>query len=151
MNKRESPGARGQAVAEVKASLRRFAVELLVASVSATESVGLNSTDLGTLCLLRLNGPTPAGRIAELTGVTTGAMTGIVDRLAAAGFVRRDADAADRRKVIVTPIASRVERDLLPRFPSLRRAAPSQFYDDFSLSELDVIARFLARLSAIEE
>lgn len=45
-----------QAVAEVKASLRRFAVELLVASVSATESVGLNSTDLGTLCLLRLNG-----------------------------------------------------------------------------------------------
>ena len=41
------------------------------------------------------------GRLAELSGRTTGTVTGVLDRLEAAGFARRERDAADRRKVLV--------------------------------------------------
>ena len=103
MNKNTTRRHREDAVAELKLRLRRFVVELLISSFEATDDVGLNATDLGALCLLLLRGPTPAGRLAELTGVTTGAITGVVDRLEKGGFVRREADQADRRKVIVVP------------------------------------------------
>jgi DNA-binding MarR family transcriptional regulator len=139
---------REEAVRDLKLHLRRFVVELLVSSYEATEDVGLNATDFGALCLLLLHGPAPAGRLAELTGLTTGAVTGVVDRLENGGFVRRELDPADRRKVIVVPDATRVDRDLFPHFPSLKRAAVRQFYDDFSIAELELIGEFLSRLTA---
>jgi DNA-binding MarR family transcriptional regulator len=151
MNKNATHHRREDAVAELKLRLRRFVVELLISSFEASEDVGLNATDLGALCLLLLRGPTPAGRLAELTGVTTGAITGVVDRLEKGGFVRREADPADRRKVIVVPDAARVERDLFPHFSSVTRAANARFYDGYTLAELELIARFLARLSSLEE
>jgi DNA-binding MarR family transcriptional regulator len=139
--------AREDAVRDLKLNLRHFVVELLVSSHEATEDVGVNPTDFGALCLLLLHGPAPAGRLAELTGLTTGAVTGVVDRLEKGGFVRREADPADRRKVIVVPDAGRVDRDLFPHFPSLKRAAALQFYDDFSIAELELISEFLSRLT----
>ena len=138
---------REEAVRDLKLNLRHFVVELLVSSYEATEDVGVNPTDLGSLCLLLLHGPAPAGRLAELTGLTTGAVTGVIDRLEKGGFVRRQVDPADRRKVIVVPDAGRVDRDLFPHFPSLKRAAAQQFYDDFSIAELERISEFLSRLT----
>jgi len=138
---------REEAVRDLKLNLRHFVVALLVSSYEATEDVGVNPTDLGSLCLLLLHGPASAGRLAELTGLTTGAVTGVIDRLEQSGFVRRELDPADRRKVIVVPDPARVDRDLFPHFPSLKRAAGQQFYDDFSISELERISEFLARLT----
>jgi len=138
---------REEAVRDLKLNLRHFVVELLVSSYEATEDVGVNPTDLGSLCLLLLHGPAPAGRLAERTGLTTGAVTGVIDRLEKGGFVRREVDPADRRKVIVVPDAGRVDRDLFPHFPSLKRAAAQQFYDDFSIAELERISEFLSRLA----
>src|SRR5579859_730322 len=94
---------RDDAVRELKLQLRHFVVELLVSNYEATEEVGLNATDLASLCLLLLHGPAPAGRLAELTGLTTGGVTGLVDRLEQGGFVRREVDPGDRRKVIISP------------------------------------------------
>ena len=139
---------REEAVRDLKLNLRHFVVELLVSSYEATEDVGVNPTDLGSLCLLLLHGPAPAGRLAELTGLTTGAVTGVIDRLEKGGFVRREVDPTDRRKVIVVPDAGRVDRNLFPHFPSLKRAAAQQFYDDFSIAELERISEFLSRLAA---
>ena len=138
---------REEAIRDLKLNLRHFVVELLVSSYEATEDVGVNPTDLGSLCLLLLHGPAPAGRLAELTGLTTGAVTGVIDRLEKGGFVRREVDPADRRKVIVVPDAGRVDRDLFPHFLSLKRAAAQQFYDDFSMAELERIKEFLSRLA----
>lgn len=138
---------RDQAVLDLKLNLRHFVVDLLVSSYAAIEDVGLNPTDLGSLCLLLLHGPAPAGRLAGLTGLTTGAVTGVIDRLEAGGFVRRDVDPADRRKVIVVPDRERVDRDLFPHFPSLQRAAVNEFYAEFGVAQLELIAGFLARLT----
>ena len=147
MSAKRTRARREDAVRDLKLNLRHFVVELLVSSYEATEDVGVNPTDFGALCLLLLHGPAPAGRLAELTGLTTGAVTGVVDRLENGGFVRREVDPADRRKVIVVPDAGRVDRDLFPHFPSLRRAATQQLYDDFSIAELELISEFLSRLA----
>jgi DNA-binding transcriptional ArsR family regulator len=139
---------KSETVQELKRHLRRFVVELLVSNYEATEQVGLNANDLASLCLLLLHGPTPAGRLAELTGLTSGAVTGLVDRLERGGFVRRELDPDDRRKVIVTADHARVEHGLFPHFPSLQRAAAPGFYTAFTNAELGVVTRFLARLTA---
>jgi DNA-binding MarR family transcriptional regulator len=136
------------AVGDLKLNLRHLVVELLVSSYEATEDVGVNPTDLGALCLLLLHGPAPAGRLAELTGLTTGAVTGVIDRLERGGFIRRTVDPTDRRKVIVVPDRARVDTDLFPHFPSLQRAAAHTFYDDFSIAELELITEFLSRLTS---
>jgi len=142
------PPSRTESVRDLKLNLRSFVVQLLVSSFESTEDVGLNPTDLGALCLLLLHGPAPAGRLAELTGLTTGAVTGVIDRLEKGGFVHRTVDPADRRKVIVTPDAERVDRDVFPHFPSLQRARLEAFYDDFSVAELSLITEFLSRLTS---
>ena len=141
---------REEAVRNLKLNLRHFVVELLVSNFEAIADVGLNPTDIGSLCLLLLHGPAPAGRLAELTGLTTGAVTGVIDRLESGGFVRREVDPADRRKVIVVPDPARVDRDLFPHFPSLQRARASSLYADFSDKELERIAEFFARLTSPE-
>ena len=145
-----SKQGRSAALRELKTHLRHFVVELIVSNYEATEEAGLNSTDFASLCLLLLHGPTPAGRLAELTGLTTGAVTGLVDRLEQTGLVRREVDPNDRRKVIVVADAKRVERDIFPHFPSLQRAAAASFYDDFTVAELKVITAFLAQLSTLD-
>ena len=139
------------AIRELRLNLRHFVTELLVSSFEATESVGMNSTDIGSLCLLLLHGPMPAGRLARLTGLTTGAVTGVVDRLENANLVRRELDVADRRRVIVRADAERVERDLFPHFSSLMRAASPEFYDRYSAAQLTTISEFLSRLSSVDE
>jgi DNA-binding MarR family transcriptional regulator len=68
--------------------------------VAATR-IGIAVTDLQVLDLLDLLGPATAGQLAERTGLTTGAITRILDRLEEARLVRRERDQRDGRKVIV--------------------------------------------------
>ena len=148
MTQKRTNVRREEAIRDLKLNLRHFVVELLVSNFEATEDVGLNPTDLASLCLLLLHGPAPAGRLAELTGLTTGAVTGVIDRLEDGGFVHRQVDPADRRKVIVVPDAGQVDRDLFPHFPSLKWAAAQQSYNEFSIAELELITKFLSRLAS---
>jgi DNA-binding MarR family transcriptional regulator len=139
-------GSRQEVVGELVLNLRQFVIGLLVANLEAAEAVGLNPSDLGCLCLLLLHGPSPAGRLAELTGLTTGAVTGVIDRLERAGFAQRVLDPSDRRKVIVAPNEAKVEEELLPRFAQLNRATTSGFYTTYNQTELAAIRDFLSRL-----
>ena len=75
---------------------------------AVAERLGLAATDVDVLQALALEGPLPVGRLGELTSLTTGAATRMVDRLEQAGYVRRVPDPADRRRVIVAPVAERV-------------------------------------------
>ena len=145
---RDTPraGSRQTLVGEVVLNLRQFVIGLLVANLEAAEAVGLNPSDLGCLCLLLLHGPIPAGRLAELTGLTTGAVTGVIDRLERAGFAQRVLDPSDRRKVIVKPDEAKVEQELLPRFAQLNRATTAAFYTQYNQTELGTIRDFLSRL-----
>jgi DNA-binding MarR family transcriptional regulator len=91
-------------------------------SATVAERVGINSTDLESLDLLRRHGPMTAGQLAKLTGLTTGAITGVIDRLERREYARREDDPSDRRRVIVRAIPEIAERDLGPLYAELNEA-----------------------------
>jgi len=94
--------------------LRRQLTQALIASAGQSvlfrqalaDRVGLNATDLACAGILSESGRLTAGRLAEVTGLTTGA----VDRLERAGYVRRTSDPEDRRRVIVEPVPGQMDR-----------------------------------------
>ncbi|HEY0840230.1 MAG TPA: MarR family transcriptional regulator [Vulgatibacter sp.] len=109
--------------------------------------MGLNLTDLRCSSLVDQEGPLTAGRLASLMGLTTGAITGVLDRLEKAGFVSRSRDPADRRQVIVetVPEKGRAFDDVLARFFEEMGAFTSRFQPE----ELEAIVRYLQGASAI--
>lgn len=72
----------------------------------AREKLGINRTDLRCLNIVDNQGPMTAGRLAELSGLTTAAVTSVLDRLERAGYARRVREQEDRRQVMVevTPL-----------------------------------------------
>jgi DNA-binding MarR family transcriptional regulator len=130
-------------VQELLDVLRRSSAAGILFQQAVAERLGLNTTDHKCLDLLVQMGPVTAGRLAELTGLTTGAITGVVDRLERAGFVRRERDPHDRRRVILQPVRERVE-EVGPIFDSLSRAARS-LCARYSVEELAVILDFNRR------
>lgn len=101
--------------------------ELSTAIVLFHEAVaarlGMNAAEWRCLGLLDLHGPTTAGGLARLTGFTTGAITGIVDRLEKAGYVRRERHPRDRRSVVIRPLRlSEIRKQAGPIFASLAKA-----------------------------
>jgi DNA-binding MarR family transcriptional regulator len=72
----------------------------------ACQKLGINRTDLRCLNIVDNQGSMTAGRLAELSGLTTAAITSVLDRLERAGYARRVRDQEDRRQVMVelTPL-----------------------------------------------
>src|SRR5437868_15519034 len=70
---------------------------------------GVSATDLECVDFLIEQGSATAGELARLTGLTTGAVTGVIRRLTNAGVVTAQPDPTDRRRVIVTPVPEHVE------------------------------------------
>ena len=87
---------------------RRLATAVVLFQHAIAAHFGLNATDLRCWEILNESGPAPAGYLAERAGMDTGSMTTVIDRLERAGFVTRDRDPADRRRVIVTPVPERI-------------------------------------------
>ena len=89
--------------------MRDFMARAVLFQDAVAKWGGINSTDLQCVGLLMSEGPATPGELAERSGLTAGgAITAVIDRLESAGFVRRDRDAADRRRVIVTAIPEAV-------------------------------------------
>lgn len=86
---------------EIQGQVLRFIASVVLHNAEVAQRVGLGASDSQFVSLLNVHGPLPAGRLAELTGLTTGTVTGVVDRLEQAGFVRRERDEQDRRRVLV--------------------------------------------------
>jgi DNA-binding MarR family transcriptional regulator len=115
---------------------------------AVADRVGLNATDLKCLDLAReAGGPLSAGKLAEITGLTSGAITGVIDHLERAGLARRVRDPQDRRKVLVEPILEPMAH-LIPIYQELGRAMAEvcMAYDE---AELDVVYRFMEQSIAV--
>jgi DNA-binding MarR family transcriptional regulator len=90
-----------------------MSTETILFHQAVADAVGLHITDHQCLHFIHRYGSIPAGRLAELTGLTTGAITGIIDRLEKAGYARRTNDPNDRRRTIIEPIRNKkLERKL---------------------------------------
>ena len=101
--------SRPELLRELNQALRKVAAQSVLLSGAVARLAGLNSTDLKCLDLLLLSGGTTAGTLAAHTGLTTGAITSVIDRMEAAGFARRRRDPDDRRRVLVEALPRYVQ------------------------------------------
>jgi len=115
---------------------------------ASAERIGINVTDLNCLNILALTGRMTAGELARATGLTTASITGVLDRLEEAGFVSRERDPHDRRRVVVALNAERGLRDVAPVFaPVIEawRATAAQYTDE----QLTLILGFQRQLEQL--
>ena len=121
---------------------RSLATKTVLFHTALAAKLGLSATDLKCLDLLRGAGePLTATRLAEITGLTGGAITGVVDRLEAQGFVERVRDPDDRRRWELRPVPG-TRQEILDLFAPLR-ADIAEFCTGFSDDELRLVATFL--------
>jgi DNA-binding MarR family transcriptional regulator len=105
-----APRRKKEMVAEVIRLAREQQAANEAVDEVAYEKLGINRTDGRCLDILQNQGPITAGRLAELSGLTTAAVTAVLDRLERAGYARRVRDEKDRRQVIVEVTSLLAER-----------------------------------------
>jgi DNA-binding MarR family transcriptional regulator len=127
-------------------AMRDASAKGVLYSQTVADRLGVNSTDLECLDFIALRGPLTAGEIAEAAGLTTGAITGVIDRLEQAGFARRQRDEQDRRKVLVA-LTPAVERRIAPLYRPMERAAMAALAH-YADKDLALILDFIERTSA---
>ena len=130
------------------AGMRRSGALYQLVGQAAADRIGINATDLNCLNILSFSGHMTAGELARATGLTTASITGVVDRLEEAGYVRRERDPNDRRRVVVTLVLEAALRDVAGAFlPMLRdwREMAARYSDD----ELKLIIDYTARMEDI--
>jgi DNA-binding MarR family transcriptional regulator len=138
------------------AAMRKTGSLMHLMSQAAADRIGINATDLNCLNILSFSGQMTAGELAKATGLTTASITGVVDRLEQAGFVRRERDAQDRRRVVIHLDERRALATVAPVFGPMmgawQRMAARYTDDDLRLivefygQMEDVIRDHLARL-----
>jgi DNA-binding MarR family transcriptional regulator len=107
------------------------------------ERLGLNPTDHKCLdVIIRTRTPMTASQLAEETGLSTGAITGVVDRLEKAGYVKRKRDQNDRRLVFIKVLTDRALVKLSPIFDPIKQASRN-LYSKYSDEELAIILDFV--------
>jgi DNA-binding MarR family transcriptional regulator len=104
-------------------------------------------TDLQVIDLLESAGPATAGQLADLTGLTTGAITGMLNRLEEGGLVRRERDPADGRRVIVRLTSGKDERSA-PAIASMGKAW-EELASNYDEEQVAFIVEFLKRSNAL--
>jgi DNA-binding MarR family transcriptional regulator len=130
---------------EIRSSVLRIVSEVCLHEHATSQRLGVGPTDLRFLTLLDVHGPLTPGRLATLTGLTTGSVTGVIDRLERAGFVGRERDGSDRRKVRVVPLpetSARLAAERHDRIGVLDAALQRR-----DRAELEVIAQFLGEIA----
>jgi DNA-binding MarR family transcriptional regulator len=125
---------------ELENAMRRVSSQGAMFAKTVADRAGISSADMDCIDFVNVEGRMTAGRLAELTGLTTGAITGVVDRLEKAGFVRRERDETDRRKVFIVPVAERMMEMGRP-FELVRRVMQKQC-DAYSEAELNFLVRY---------
>ncbi len=107
---------------------------------AVADSLGLNRTDMRCVDVLHREGPLTAGRLAEETGLSTGAMTTALDRLERSGYARRVRDGADRRRVLVE-LAPRAQE--ISAFYVEHAAYAERLYHRHTVEQLELLLRFV--------
>jgi DNA-binding MarR family transcriptional regulator len=134
-------------IAAVEMAVRNLIASAILFNHQVAQRVGLGASDAQFMHLLQLHGPLTAGRLAELSGLTTGTVTGVLDRLESAGFVHRERDPADRRKVIVKVDEERLWREMGPLYATQAESLAS-VASSYDAAALEVVEDFLKRLVA---
>jgi DNA-binding MarR family transcriptional regulator len=121
---------------------RRFSDATIFLHEAIAQKAGLTVTDHKYLGLIMQKGPITAGELSKLSKLTTGAVTGLVDRLERKKLVNRQFDKSDRRKIIIVPNVENTTK-LFGALQTLLRKRIFDMISTFSDDELNVIEKYL--------
>jgi DNA-binding MarR family transcriptional regulator len=135
---------------EVAHGVRRAIALTVLYNDQVASKVGMSASESQSMHLLQLYGPMTPGRLAEVTGLSTGTITGVVDRLERLGFARRERSTQDRRKVLVV-----LDEEVLAEKMAAYYAEHATNLDTalrrYSREELVVLADFVDRLAPMDQ
>jgi DNA-binding MarR family transcriptional regulator len=132
--------ARAALLQELEEAMRRSSAQGVLYGQTVANVAGIANSDLECMDILYLEGRVTAGRLAEVTGLTTGAITGVVDRLEKAGLVRRERDENDRRKVFIVVVPEAAMK--IGQFYVPMQRAMEKVFNTYSDQELRLLLRF---------
>jgi DNA-binding MarR family transcriptional regulator len=135
--------SRAALVQELEHAVRKSSALGVIFGQTVANAVGISSSDLECLDFLNIEGRVTAGRLAELTGLTTGAITGLVDRMQKAGLVRRERDEEDRRKVYIAIVPDALGK-IASYYAPLQKAVTKN-WEGYSDAELKLLLRFMTQ------
>ena len=127
--------------------MRGLGVRTIIHQYSVAASLGLYNSDFISLDILRETGPITAGELSKKTGLATGSITALVDRLEKIGYARRENDPNDRRKVMIVPqyeSKDEVRTTYQPLHTAMGKLASS-----YTADELALITQFLGEASTV--
>ena len=142
-------GLNNQLLEELTYSLHKFGMRSVLFQQHMAQKIGVAQTDLKTAEVLKEKGPITAGELAAITGLSTGSVTALIDRLEKSGYVSREKDPADRRKVRIVPIIERQE-EIQSHYQALGNTA-KRVCSSYSEEELTFVLRFMEKMTAIIE
>lgn len=129
-------------------SVRKLSQLYAYTSIQMHEAVarkaGLSGTDHKYLGFLIEKGQMTAGELATLTGLTTGAVTGLIDRFEKKGLVKRQFAADDRRRVFIVPNTETIMALLEPLYREYRSQS-EQLHVSLSVEERKIIEAYFVK------
>ena len=128
---------------------REFSAAVVLFNEAIGRQLGLSATERKILDILDRIGPVTAGRLAEHSGLTTGAITGIVDRLTRVGFAGREPNPDDRRSVIIRVLPSAELDRLRDRVFAPFGRAMAAVGAGYSPAELATITSYLRQVTDV--
>ncbi|QHT71091.1 MarR family transcriptional regulator [Rhodocytophaga rosea] len=135
-------------IASINSMARQFSDATILMHEAIAREVGLSGTDHKYLGILIQQGEMTAGELARFTGLTTGAVTGLIDRFEKKGLVSRRFDKEDRRKVVIVPDTEKANSLLRGIFSQIQTKTLDML-SNFNEQELTIIERYLTAAIAM--
>lgn len=130
-------------------SLRKLSTRMVLFQQKAAHELGVVHTDFKTADILNETGPLTAGELAKVTGLSSGSVTALIDRLEHEGYVKRERDSNDRRRVIIVPINKK--RHVIKEHYSPLNKEMTELCSQYNEEELTLITDFINRTIQIHE
>jgi len=131
--------------------IRKLSQQFAYTSIQMHEAIGrktgMSGTDHKYLGFLLQQGAMTAGQLANITGLTTGAITSLIDRFEKKNLVKRQPDPHDRRKVIIVPNTEKIRTLLIPLYEDFQ-SNTEKLFSTFSPEELKTLEKYF--LNALE-
>lgn len=121
---------------------REFSDITILMHEAIAQKAGLSGTDHKYLGILMKNGPVLAGELSKLTGLTTGAVTGVIDRLEKNNLVKREPSKYDRRKIMIVPNTETAKKLLGSSFADLQKKMIS-LISKLNENEIKIIEKYM--------
>jgi DNA-binding MarR family transcriptional regulator len=132
---------------ELGEAMRAYQMAVDIFDDAVAGKLGLNRTDFRCIDILDQHEPMTAGALAHAARISSGTMTFVIDRLEAAGYVRRRRDNHDRRRVLVEIVPAAHRKVLAYHLPMIEDARTA--LAEFAADEIAVVRKFLKISAAV--